>query len=73
MAEYAETRVLEAALAEDEEWGLELLHEFLPGEIENMKDACIRVMQWCQIAEKTVVARAQARDLIALRDELASG
>lgn len=64
---------MEAALAEDHEWGIELLNEFLPGELENMKDACIRIMQWCQEAEKTVEARAQARDLMALRDELARG
>lgn len=70
MAEYAETVVMEAALAEDQEWGMDLLHEFLPGELENMKDACLRIMQWCNEAAKTVEARAQARDLVALRDEL---
>jgi hypothetical protein len=70
VAEFAETNALVAALEDNEEWGMEILNDFYGGELDTLMDACLRLFKWCQEAQKTVVTREQARDLVALRDEL---
>lgn len=70
MAEYAETRVLEAALAGDTGWGKELLADFLPRELDDFMEALLLAFKWAQEAVGTAEARSRARDLVALRDEL---
>lgn len=70
MGEFAETNALVAALEQDEEAGMDVLNGFYSTELDGLMDACLLLFKWCQAAQKTAATRAQARDLVALRDEL---